>query len=147
MSSTETILAIIGTVLGSTGFFTFVQYLISRKDRKHDRFDELNRKIDGVKSDISDMQKNVNDSIDRLNDKIDRNQAIEARIRILRASDEMRQHVHHSYEYFRQLHHDITDYENYCAIHPDFKNNEAVNAIEYSNRVYQECLDANNFLV
>lgn len=154
MTSSELVIAIIGAVLGSTGLFTFIQYLISRKDKKNDKLEGLQKSIDELKQTVGDIKGelesvkgNVQKAIDNLSDKIDRSQAIQARIRILRANDEMRQDVHHSYEYFRQLHQDITEYESYCNTHPDFKNNEAVNSIEYINRIYQDCLDSNNFLV
>lgn len=143
----EIIVAIIGAVLGSTGLFTFIQYLISRKDKKNDKFEILQKSIDELKDEVEAVKNSLRIAIETLSDKIDRSQAVQARIRILRANDEMRQDVHHSYEYFRQLHQDITEYESYCNTHPDFKNNEAVNSIEYINRVYQDCLDSNNFLV
>ena len=95
---------------------------------------------------MSEMKDNFRNDIDSVKDNIAKTSAIQARIQILRANDELRQDVHHSYEYFRQLHQDITDYESYCDSHPEFKNNEAVNSIEYINRVYQDCLDRHNFL-
>lgn len=150
---TEVIVTIVCSIIGSGAVFGFIQFLISRKDKKNDQFSELQTSIDSVKSDVgqvrsdvSELRDSVNSSIEGLKDDIARGAAIQARIRILRANDELRQDVHHSYEYFRQLHHDITDYEKYCEAHPDFKNNEAVNSIEYINRVYQDCLDKNNFL-
>jgi len=154
MDTTTIILTIVGACLGSQGLFAFLQYLFSRKDKKNDKIDivqksidELKKTVDVIKAEMENMRKNFKSDIDDVIDKIDRNQAIEARIRILRANDEMRQDVHHSYEYFKQLHSDITEYEKYCSKHPDFKNNEAINSIEYINRVYQECLNSNNFLV
>lgn len=153
MSTGEIILAVVAAVFGSTGLFTFIQYLISRKDKKDDKLDGLKRGIDELKQDIlsikdemKDMKYKTSKEFFSINDKIDRNNALQCRVRILRANDEMRQDVHHSYEYFRQLHQDITTYENYCTSHPEFKNNEAVNSIEYINRIYQDCLDSNNFL-
>lgn len=150
---TEVIVTSICSIIGSGAVVGFIQFLISRKDKKNDKFSELQKSIDEiqqdvghVRSDVSELRDNMNTSIDGLKDDIARGAAIQARIRILRANDELRQEVHHSYEYFRQLHHDITDYEKYCEAHPDFKNNEAVNSIEYINRVYQDCLDKNNFL-
>lgn len=154
MPTSEIALTLVGAVFGSTGLFTFIQYLINRKDKNNDKLDGLQQSMDGLKVDISDLRDDMNNmkegfrsDIEGLTDKIDRSQAIQARIRILRANDEMRQNVQHSYEYFRQLHQDITEYENYCATHPEFKNNEAINSIEYINRIYQDCLDGNNFLV
>lgn len=149
----ELIIAIVGSIVGSSALFGFIQFLVSRKDKKDEKFDKLQESIDSLTEDVDEVKQNMSSieiqrkaDMDALNDKIDKNGAVQARIRILRANDEMRQDVHHSYEYFRQLHQDITDYENYCKTHPDFKNNEAVNSIEYINRVYQDCLDKHNFL-
>lgn len=151
--SGEVLAAIIGSIAGSSGIFTFIQFLINRKDTKDKKLDDLkegmenlDKKISDMRNDMTDMQSRFQKDIDGLNKKIDENYVIQSRIRILRANDEMRQDVHHSYEYFRQLHQDITEYEQYCKDHPEFKNNEAVNSIEYINRVYQDCLSKNSFL-
>ena len=153
MPTTELVVSIVVAVLGSTGLFTFIQYLLTRKANKDQKLDELQRSINDVKKDISDVRKEIdemrqssNSNFDLVNDNIHRSNAVQARIRILRANDELRQDVRHSYEYFRQLHQDITDYENYCLVHPDFKNNEAVTSIEYINKTYLECLENNTFL-
>lgn len=160
----QLILTIAGTVLGSSGLFAFIQFMISRKDKKDDKLKEVQKSIQNLEAKNIEREAKLHDAIDALDkrnsmqddnlkqtinsliNKIDRNHVIEARIRILRANDEIRQGVHHSYEYFRQLHQDITEYEKYCVEHPEFKNNEAVNSIEYINRIYQECLDSNSFL-
>lgn len=163
MSGT-TAVTIICSIIGSSAIFGFIQFLISRKDKKREQIDEfhssMNEQLAGIKTDISgvkddilevrddmiEMQNQFRESIAALDDKIEKDIAIQARIRILRASDEMRQNVHHSYEYFRQLNRDITVYMNYCGRNTEFKNNEATSAIEHINRVYQDCLDNNNFL-
>lgn len=151
--SGEVLAAIVGSIAGSSAIFTFIQFLINRKDTKDKKLDDLkegmenlDKKISDMRNDMTDMQSRFQKDIDGLNKKIDENYVIQSRIRILRANDEMRQDVHHSYEYFRQLHQDITEYEQYCKDHPEFKNNEAVNSIEYINRVYQDCLSKNSFL-
>ena len=153
MSTGEFILSIIGVILGSSALFAFIQFLITRKDKKTDKFKEiidslkvLSQDLQGIHEEIATVKTNVKIEVNSLTDKIDRSNAIQSRIRILRANDEMRQNVHHSYEYFRQLHQDITEYEDYCRDHPEFKNNEATNSIEYINSVYQDCLKKNNFL-
>ena len=140
------LLAIVLAILGSSGVFAFIQFLISRRDTKDKKLDDITKDIKSLKDDIQEMKSQFSDDISKLDDKLERSQAIQARIRILRCNDELRQNIHHSYEYFRQTHSDITYYENYCLAHPGFKNNEAVNSIEYINRVYQDCLDSNNFL-
>lgn len=132
---TEIILTIVAAVLGSSALFAFLQFLIQRRDNRESEVDAIIHKIDDVSSDVHG-----------LSDKIDRNQATNARIRILQAGDEMRLHVNHSAEYFRQLNDDITLYEKYCDDHPDYKNNQALNTIQYINEIYQKCLKEDNFL-
>ncbi len=155
--SAQVILTIVGIVFGSTGLFAFIQFLITRGDKKDEKEEtfqtDMNAKLDDLKNDISDIKKDIismqdqfRSDIELLDDKIEKDIAIQARIRILSASDEMRHDVHHSYEYFRQLNRDITVYTNYCTEHPEFKNNEAINSIEYINRVFQDCLEKNSFL-
>lgn len=153
MLTQEVLVTIISTVIGSSGLFALIQFLISRKDKHNERLENLQTSINDVKTDISNLASDITSlkeatslDIQNLSDKISRGHVIQARIRILRANDELRSNVRHSFEYFRQLHQDITDYENYCATHPDFKNNEAVNSIAHINSVYQELLATNNFL-
>lgn len=153
LDSTQIVVSLIVAVFGSTGLFTFIQYLITRKDSKDQKLDDLKEAIEDIKSDISKLHDEVdslknstNEDIETIKDNIDKCSAIQARVRILKANDDLRQDRRHSYEYFRQLHQDITDYEQYCHDHPEFENNEAVNSIAFINKVYQECLDTNNFL-
>lgn len=153
MTTGEFVIALVGTIIGSSALFAFIQFLITRKDKKNDKFEEvikslkeLSSDLQGVHEEVTTVKTYVKSEVETLSDKIDRNNAIQSRIRILRANDEMRQDVHHSYEYFRQLNQDITEYEAYCRNHPEFKNNEAANSIEYINSVYQECMKKNNFL-
>ena len=131
----ELIMTIVAAVLGSSALFTFIQFLLQRKDNKDHETDVILEKIEDVSTDVHN-----------LSDKIDRNQATQARIRILQAGDEMRRTVLHSAEYFRQINDDITLYENYCELHPDYKNNQALNTIQYINEVYKKCLKEDSFL-
>lgn len=143
---TGLIVTVVVAVLSSSGLFALIQFLINRHDKKNDKMKELKDSIDSMKNDMVERDEKFSKSIDSIMEKITHDIVVQARIRILRANDELRQGSKHSYEYFRQLHQDITEYEQYCRNHPEFKNNEAVNSIEYINRVYQESLDTNNFL-
>ena len=134
------------SILGSSAVFSFIQFLITRKDNKSDKNKGLNDRLDKIQEDLTNISTQVENNKQQMNDRLERNSVIAARIRILQASDEMRRHVQHSEEYFDQLHDDITMYENYCRLHPEFKNNKAVHAIENINRVYQKCLQENTFL-
>lgn len=56
--SAESILTIVGIVLGSTGLFTFVQYLINRKDKKHDAIKELKDELTNLTDCLRDERDN-----------------------------------------------------------------------------------------
>ena len=132
---TDLIFTIFAAVLGSSALFAFLQFLIQRRDSRESESESIIHKIDDVSTDVHN-----------LSDKIDKNQATQARIRILQAGDDMRRNVLHSIEYFRQLNDDITLYEKYCESHPDYKNNQSINTIQYINSVYQKCLKEDSFL-
>lgn len=72
--------------------------------------------------------------------------AITARRRILRFSDEIRRKDLHSEEYFNDVMDDITFYEKYCHDHPEFENQRAVAAIKLVTKTYEKCLSENSFL-
>lgn len=72
--------------------------------------------------------------------------AITRRARILRFNDEIRIGQRHTKEHFNQILKDITDYNNYCRDNEDFKNEQAVEAIEHIRRVYRHCEDTDSFL-
>lgn len=131
----ELIMTIVAAVLGSSALFAFLQFLLQRKDNRRHEADVILHRLDDVSEDVH-----------HLSDKIDKNQATNARIRILQAGDEMRRHVDHSAEYFRQVNEDITLYEKYCEAHPEYKNNQALNTIEYINNIYQKCMAEDSFL-
>lgn len=143
---TSLIVTVVLAILSSSGLFALIQFFVSRHDKKHDKTEECSKKLSAIKKQMEDSDNIIHEAIIELTNKIEQNHIIQARIRIIRANEEIRT-GHHSYEYFRQLNQDITEYEQYCKSHPEFKNNEAVNSIEYINRVYQKCLDSNSFLI
>ena len=68
------------------------------------------------------------------------------RIRILRFGDEILHDVHHSKEHYDQILLDITEYENYCKNHPEFKNNMTVLTTRRIMATYERCLEEHSFL-
>lgn len=80
--------------------------------------------------------------------KREEDRVIEARIRIIRLSDEL---VHepehlHSKDYFDQILSDVTLYENYCRDHKDFKNDITTMSIKHIRGVYLTCMKDHSFL-
>lgn len=55
MTTTEIFLAILGVICGASGLFSFVQFLITRRDKKKDKsFERLNKRLD--EHELSDLR-------------------------------------------------------------------------------------------
>ena len=146
MIDTQILVTIIISLLGSSAAFGFIQFLITRKDNREARFQEFEDRLNEIAESLKEEIASIHSKIHVLHGDIDKSEAINARIRILSASDELRHGQAHSKEFFDQLNDDITLYENYCREHVDFKNNRSVHAIDNINRAYSEALKRNNFL-
>jgi len=127
-------LTFLSMILGGA-FLTFLQFLINRHDMKNEKMQSM---MDDIKS--------IKEELNRIWEDIEEDKATDARIRILRFSDEIRHGVRHSKEHFDQTNDDIDDYRTYCNDHPDYENNRSVQAIANIERVYQKCLQENDFL-
>lgn len=95
---------------------------------------------------LGDKLDSVNQAIGELRQENGENQASTFRYRILRFDDEIRHDAKHTKEHFDQILDDITEYEKYCASHPEYRNNKAVLAIENIKRIYQNCTNEGTFL-
>lgn len=126
---------IILAMFASTGLFSLIQFLINRHDQKKGKRAELDKKIDGIQNDL-----------DKLRAEIKRNDALQARRRILRFNDELLSGLKHSKEAFDDILEDIDIYDTYCAAHPDFKNNKGVLAKQHVNDTYLKCEKEGSFL-
>lgn len=144
-------------ILGSGALFGFIEFLIQRRDSKWKELREISNRVGDLTEDVSDLKEDLHQVEEVLETKIEHHhtklgesleetKAVNARVRILSASDEIRHHMKHSKEWFDQLNEDITFYEQYCMGHPNFKNNKAVLAIANINRVYADALKDNDFL-
>ena len=129
------IITMLTSIAGSSAIFAFLQFLIERRDRRNSEYKEIRNDIKGI-----------NNRVDNLTAQIKRTDAVNARTRILRSSDELRRNVKHSSEFYDQLNEDITLYERYCRENRDFVNNKAANAIDYINEAYRKALRQNDFL-
>lgn len=144
-------------ILGSGALFGFVEFLIQRRDAKWKELKEISNCVGSLTEDVSDLKEDLHQVEEvletkiaqhhaKLGESLEETKAVNARVRILSASDEIRHHMKHSKEWFDQLNEDITFYEHYCMGHPNFKNNKAVLAIANINRVYADALKDNDFL-
>lgn len=96
---------------------------------------EVISKVDNLENNLNEMKKAQEER-----------DAKEARTRILRFGDELIHDVHHTKEHFDDVLQDMTDYENYCASHPDFKNNRTHLTTQIIKETYHKCLEEHNFL-
>lgn len=103
-------------IFASGAFFSFVQFLINRFDTK----------------------KSLEKKIDALSERLEEHKAILARTHILRFSDELRNGIYHSEDYFQQQILDCDTYDKYCAHHPDFSNGLTIVASKYIRDEYEK---------
>lgn len=108
-------LKIILAVIGSTAFFSFLQFIITRHDNK----------------------KGVEKQVRQLFEQRNEDRAVLARTHILRFADELRNNFHHSEDYFRQQLLDCDTYERYCNEHPDFANGLTKMSTDYIREEYK----------
>lgn len=96
---------------------------------------EVIQKVDKLEADLQNMKKHSEETA-----------AKGCRARILRFGDEIRHNVNHSKEHFDQILLDITEYENYCKDHQDFKNNITTITTSRILSTYEKCLEDDSFL-
>lgn len=75
-----------------------------------------------------------------------RAEAVNARSRILRFGDECLHSGKHTKEHFDNILRDITNYDHYCAAHPEFENNVTKMTAQRIEEIYHRCLADNDFL-
>ena len=109
-------------ILVSGGLFSFVQFFITFGFSRADKSKEIEKKIDA------------------LAERVNENQAILARTHILRFSDEIKNGIEHSKEYFRQQLDDCDTYEKFCESHPDFKNSYTLIANQHIKETYERLI-------
>ncbi len=122
-------IAILLAIIGSTSIWQFVSFLIDRYDRRKKSNEDIMKEIEIVSNKVDDLSV-----------KVDKNQAILARTHILRFSDELKNNIIHSEEYFRQQLDDCDTYEKYCETHPEFINSYTQMANKHIKETYQKLL-------
>lgn len=118
---------IIIAVLASGAVFSFVQFLITFGFSRADKSKEIEKKID-----------TLNDKIDKVAESVDENAAVLARTHILRFSDEIKNGMVHSSEYWRQQLDDCDTYMRFCESHPGFKNSYTEHADKHIKETYDQ---------
>lgn len=125
----DVVIGILLAVIGSASIWQFITFLIDRFDKKKKSNEDIVKEIE-----------KVSEKVDVLGEKVDLNQAILARTHILRFSDELKNGIEHSQEYFRQQLDDCDTYDTYCEQHPDFKNSYTMIANKHIKETYDRLL-------
>lgn len=112
----DSVREIVLAIIGSGAFFAFLQYLLNRWDSK----------------------RGIEKKVDNLADNFEEYKATLARTHILRFSDELRNDLYHSKDYFQQTILDIDVYEKYCNTHPEFANGLTIMASQYIKDEYKK---------
>lgn len=126
----DVVIPVIIAVIGSSALWQTIVFFVDRFDKKKKSNEDI----------VKEVMK-VQESVDELAVKVDENQAVLARTHILRFSDELRNGVQHSDEYFRQQLQDCDTYERFCEDHPEFKNSYTELANKHIKETYQRLLD------
>ena len=131
---------IILSIIGGGSFLTFLQYIISRYDGKKEKKDAVLQEVKSVRNDVAELRAETEERFDTMNRKIDDGQAIQARARVLRFSDEVQSGRKFSHGAWNQTFQDISDYEAHCKQYEDFPNSQADSAIKNVKTVHEELL-------
>lgn len=118
---------IIIAALASGAVFSFVQFIITFAFSRNDKSKDIEKKID-----------TLNDKIDKVAESVDENAAVLARTHILRFSDEIKNGMIHSSEYWRQQLDDCDTYMRFCESHPGFKNSYTEHADKHIKETYDQ---------
>lgn len=153
-------ISIIGGAAGAAliaGIFGLITWKLNRKAVKEDNsiaqersllrkaistIEDLGAELGSIKADVLALREsNRNQDEARMKDN-----ALDARRRILRFADEVRSGSRHSLEHFNSILEDIAFYNEYCRDHVDFKNDKALLSIKIIEQVYEKCTIDNDFL-
>lgn len=118
---------IVIAVLSAGAVFSFVQFLITFGFSRKDKLKEVEKKLD-----------KVDEKIDKVAESVDENAATLARTHILRFSDEIKNGMVHSSEYWRQQLDDCDTYQRFCETHPNFKNSYTEHADKHIKETYDQ---------
>ena len=115
------------SVLIGGGILGFIQFLITRKDNRNDK-----------ENDILSAIKTLSGRVEKIEASLDERDAVLARTHILRFKDEIYFNGadSHSMEYYEQTLDDIQTYDRFCAENPRFANGRTKAAAEYIREEY-----------
>ena len=132
----DTLTTIIVALIGG-GMVSFIQFLITRHDNRHDKNNEILLAIKELDGKIQQMEKTIT-SVDQ---KGDERNAVSTRIRILHFEDELQEGRLHSKDSWDQVINDCDTYDKYCETHPGFKNGMTEATVRHIRHGYDERLE------
>ncbi len=134
-------------VLGGGGVLLVVMSLVQIAPVKLNPWSWLARKFGrAINGEVLEKVDRLEKDITKMKQDADERAAVVCRVRILHFGDETLHGVLHSKDHFDQILTDITEYERYCAAHPNFKNNMTVLTSARIQEIYAERLEKNDFL-
>lgn len=108
---------------------------------------KIGRAMNGEWEDKMDKRMdNFEIKVDKLEHSMDESNAKNNRTKILRYGDEILRGQRHSKDHFDEILVCITEYDQYCASHPDFKNHITEITTKRILATYEKCLEENSFL-
>ena len=132
----DTLTTIIVALIGG-GMVSFIQFLITRHDNRHDKNNEILLAIKELDGKIQQMERTIT-SVDQ---KGDERNAVSTRIRILHFEDELQEGRLHSKDSWDQVISDCDTYDKYCETHPLFKNGMTEATVRHIRHGYDERLE------
>lgn len=135
------LLSTAGVAAGVAGIFGLITLFINRFWAKRD---ERKGKLKEIQDSLADMKGELHAHIAA----DDERYAVQCRTRILRFADELINEPEHLHTQgnFEQCLQDITNYDRYCAEHPNFKNELTLRSAEIIRSVYDKCARERKFL-
>ena len=127
------VLTIIGAIIGSG----LLQFLITRHDNRKGIEKQFNKLKDKQEKDHKEVLETIALVKEEFERKSAKREAEECRTNILRFSDDLKNDIYHSEEYFIQILDDIDTYNRYCEKDKDFKNGRTVEATKHIRAVYE----------
>ncbi len=118
---------------------------IGKKVRNIVGVEDLGKEISKVQGSVGDLKTDMESFKLEMRSDADLKGAKEARVRILRFSDELINNAWHSQEMFGNVLDDITAYNRYCQNHPEFENERTVQAEANIKKVYQKLMEERKF--
>ena len=99
-----------------------------------------------INSEVLEEVNQLKEDVEKMRDAEDERNAKAARIRILHFGDELLHEVRHSKEHFDEILQAITEYNQYCDEHPDFKNHMTTATTAHILSTYKKCMEDRTFL-